>query len=163
MYLIDVDNYSLRQFVDVYDCPPYAVLSHRWGAADQEMTFQEMISRNFRKATSGYEKMLKACIAAKDQGYKWVWIDTCCIDKQSSAELQESINSMWTIYYESAICLAYLNDLDTWHETSPAARQDTDFDEAAVVSTLRYISLGESERRNWQNSHARAQAIGGLS
>ncbi|GAB7340481.1 hypothetical protein MBLNU457_6905t2 [Dothideomycetes sp. NU457] len=151
MYLIDVDNHSLKQFVDVYDCPPYAALSHRWGATDEEMTFQEMTSRAFHKQKSGYPKMFKACLVAKRLGFQWVWIDTCCIDKQSSAELQESINSMWTIYYESAVCLAYLNDLDTWLETTPVADGDEAFDEAAVVGGPRDTRLGESEwfKRGW--------------
>lgn len=152
MYLINVDDHSLKQFVDVYDCPPYAALSHRWGESDDEMTFQEMTSRVSRKQKSGYRKMFNACLAAKHRGYQWVWIDTCCIDKQSSAELQESINSMWTIYYESAVCLAYLNDLETWHETRPVARGDAAFGEAALISgPSRETKLGESEwfKRGW--------------
>jgi len=44
-------------------------------------------------------------------GYEWVWIDTYCIDKSSSAELSEAINSMFGWYKKSAICYAYLADV----------------------------------------------------
>jgi len=60
---------------------------------------------------AGYKKLRNSCKAAKDLGIGWVWIDTCCIDKKSSAELQGATNSMWRIYNRSVICLAYINDL----------------------------------------------------
>jgi hypothetical protein len=44
-------------------------------------------------------------------GHKYVWIDTCCIDKRSSAELSEAINSMWKWYWKSEVCYAYLADV----------------------------------------------------
>ena len=40
-----------------------------------------------------------------------IFTQTCCIDKTSSAELQESINSMYKWYKESQICLVYLEDV----------------------------------------------------
>ncbi|KAK4183351.1 hypothetical protein QBC35DRAFT_114727 [Podospora australis] len=41
----------------------------------------------------------------------YIWIDTCCIDKSSSAELQEAINSMFAWYMSASICYAFLHDL----------------------------------------------------
>ncbi|KAI6138370.1 hypothetical protein BKA82DRAFT_58501, partial [Pisolithus tinctorius] len=49
--------------------------------------------------------------AVKD-GYEWLWIDTCCIDKRSSSELSEAINSMFRWYRDAQVCYAYLNDVD---------------------------------------------------
>ena len=46
-----------------------------------------------------------------EDGYSWVWVDTCCIDKSSSAELSEAINSMYLWYQDSAVCYAYLADV----------------------------------------------------
>ena len=46
----------------------------------------------------------------KALGLNWVWIDTCCIDKSSSAELSEAINSMFAYYNRSKLCIAYLGD-----------------------------------------------------
>jgi hypothetical protein len=44
---------------------------------------------------------------------EWAWVDTCCIDKKSSAELSEAINSMYAWYAEAAACYAYLSDVQT--------------------------------------------------
>lgn len=50
------------------------------------------------------------------------WIDTCCIDKSSSAELSEAINSMFRWYQDARICYVYLPDVrnktESSHETS---------------------------------------------
>lgn len=39
------------------------------------------------------------------------WIDSCCIDKTSSAELSEAINSMFKWYQKAQVCYAYLSDV----------------------------------------------------
>jgi hypothetical protein len=57
----------------------------------------------------GYEKVLQTCRLAKSRGHDWVWIDTCCIDKSSSAELSEAINSMFAYYRNSQVCYVYLD------------------------------------------------------
>lgn len=41
----------------------------------------------------------------------FIWIDTCCIDKSSSAELSEAINSMWTWCQNGMVCYANLPDV----------------------------------------------------
>lgn len=46
---------------------------------------------------------------------EWLWIDTCCIDKNSSAELQESISSMFRWYRRARCCLAFLSDVGLKH------------------------------------------------
>jgi len=40
---------------------------------------------------------------------RFAWIDTCCIDKASSAELDESIRSMFKWYRNSALCIIHLS------------------------------------------------------
>lgn len=52
-----------------------------------------------------------------NDGFQYAWIDTCCIDKDSSAELSESINSMYKWYEKAAICYAFLADFQS-HEVS---------------------------------------------
>jgi len=59
----------------------------------------------------GYEKVNQTCLIAKSHGFNYVWIDTCCIDKTSSVELSEAINSIYHWYQESGICYAYLVDV----------------------------------------------------
>ena len=58
-------------------------------------------------------KIRECCILAELHGYRWVWIDTCCIDKASSAELSEAINSMYIWYEQAGLCLAYLYDVSS--------------------------------------------------
>jgi Heterokaryon incompatibility protein (HET) len=71
---------------------PYAILSHTW--ADEEVTFEDL-GTDYVTQNAGYQKILRTCAQAKRDGYQYMWIDTYCIDKRSSAELSESINSMF--------------------------------------------------------------------
>jgi len=74
--------------------PPYAILSHTW--EEEEVSYQDMQgSQAVAVSKKGYEKIVKCCEIAASDGFEYAWIDTCCIDKSSSSELQEAINSMW--------------------------------------------------------------------
>ncbi|KAI0481645.1 heterokaryon incompatibility protein-domain-containing protein [Xylaria cf. heliscus] len=86
----------------------YAILSHMW--EDEEVSFSDMNNPSF-KAKGGYKKIKMAMKLADEAGLHYVWIDTCCIDKSSSAELTEAINSMYRWYERSDVCYAYLSDL----------------------------------------------------
>ena len=96
----------------------YAILSHRWIELE-EVDYNEIVKlakmdeqeRNEIRQRDGYQKVLQGCEQAKKDGYKWLWVDTCCIDKRSSAELSEAINSMYRWYENSRICYAYLHDV----------------------------------------------------
>lgn len=59
----------------------------------------------------GFRKVVNFCRISKESGLKYGWVDTCCIDKRSSAELSESINSMYRYYAESDVCFIYLADV----------------------------------------------------
>lgn len=68
-------------------------------------------------AKPGFKKIRRTCqIALKIGGLKYAWVDTYCIDKTSSAELSEAINSMFKWYQQSAICFAFLED---WEPDQP--------------------------------------------
>src|SRR5580700_5948612 len=88
--------------------PIYAILSHTWG--ESEITFQDIQGDNAEKKVE-YEKIRNTCNMAAAHGFDYVWIDTCCIDKTSSAELSEAINSMYRWYQDSGVCYAYLADV----------------------------------------------------
>ena len=96
----------------------YAILSHRWN--DTEVNYEEMVDlakmerfkRDKIRERAGYKKILDTCRQARKDGYEWVWVDTCCIDKRSSAELSEAINSMYSWYGNAKTCYAYLHDAD---------------------------------------------------
>ena len=59
------------------------------------------------------DKVRGACEAARKDGFRYLWIDSCCIDKTSSSELSESINSMFAWYRDAAVCYAFLSDVPT--------------------------------------------------
>lgn len=107
MRLIDTTSLELKEFFDSY-IPTYAILSHRWEA--DEITFQDY-RKGRRKDAAGYHKVKNFCAKAAQCGHKWAWVDTCCIDKKSSAELSEAINSMFRWYGNAVICYAYLSDV----------------------------------------------------
>ncbi|THU81808.1 HET-domain-containing protein [Dendrothele bispora CBS 962.96] len=108
MRLINTTTLQVVEFLSI-DVPPYAILSHTWGS--EEVTFRDMMlltdapaveARFERKA--GFFKIQKSCEIAKRDGFGYIWNDTCCIDKESSAELSEAINSMYRHYGNSGVC-----------------------------------------------------------
>ncbi|KAI0645339.1 heterokaryon incompatibility protein-domain-containing protein [Trametes meyenii] len=119
MWLINTVTYALKYFSD----PPlwvnehgYAILSHCWD--DNEITFADMQDLDRAKTLPGWRKVENACAAARRyhnpvtrKPIEWLWDDTCCIDKSSSAELSEAINSMFEWYNLATISLVYLGDV----------------------------------------------------
>ena len=100
-------NFSLTEDI-IGHIPEYAILSHTWGA--EEVTFKD-ISNNVGKKKKGYEKIRFCAEQAAKDGLQYIWVDTCCIDKTSSAELTEAINSMFRWYRGAAKCYVYLSDV----------------------------------------------------
>lgn len=134
MRLINVHTLEFREFLDGR-IPRYCILSHRWG--DDEVTYKEF-RKGLRKDSAGYRKIADFCKFVRhtsilDMGtlkreafldpelldystpvliqIDWIWVDTCCIDKRSSAELSEAINSMFKWYERATHCVAYLADV----------------------------------------------------
>ncbi|KAK4116078.1 HET-domain-containing protein [Canariomyces notabilis] len=119
MRLLNVTTQEVEEFHEA-DIPPYAILSHTWGT--EELTRQEVESiaqhrtsqqkqQSATQLKAGYAKMAFACSQAAKDGYRYVWIDSCCIDKKSSAEISEAVNSMFNWYQRAAVCYAYLDDV----------------------------------------------------
>ncbi|CAH0026796.1 unnamed protein product [Clonostachys rhizophaga] len=84
-------------------------------SGQEEVTLQD-IQRSCANPKKGYQKVRDCCKKALLDGFKYAWIDTCCIDKTSSAELSEAINSMYTWYEEAKVCYAYLADVSSPEE-----------------------------------------------
>lgn len=111
MRLINTSTLDLEHFHE-RNIPEYVILSHTWG--DQEISFQDFsLPHAERMETSSYSKVKTFCALAAKDGFQYAWVDTCCIDKSSSAELQEAINSMYKWYGGAVKCCAYLSDLDS--------------------------------------------------
>jgi hypothetical protein len=100
--------------------PPYAILSHTWEADSEELTFQEMMSGT-GKNKIGYKKIQFCGDRAQKDGLEYFWVDSCSIDKTSSAELQEAINSMFRWYQNAVKCYVYLSDVSTLDFRSSAS------------------------------------------
>ncbi|UKZ74702.1 hypothetical protein TrVFT333_002372 [Trichoderma virens FT-333] len=116
MRLLNTATLGLEEFFGD-DNPPYAILSHRW--LNEEVSFQDIQNGTAAKK-AGYYKIKQCCEQAVKDGLKFAWVDTCCIDKTSSAELTESINSMYQWYEKSAVCYAYLSDVTITDPSSDA-------------------------------------------
>ena len=109
MRLLNTSSLKLYEFYDA-DIPDYAILSHTW--TTQEVSLQ-MLEEPSSKRLAGYIKIVSFCELALSEGWKYAWVDTCCIDKTSSADLSEAINSMYEWYEKAQICYVYLVDVYT--------------------------------------------------
>jgi hypothetical protein len=113
MRLINVETYAISSFVGDA-IPEYAILSHTWGR--DEVLLQDMLASDSGLAVArrkrGFRKIEYCCRQARRDGWHFVWVDTCCIDKESSAELSEAINSMYRWYSDAMSCYSYLEDAE---------------------------------------------------
>ncbi|VUC34877.1 unnamed protein product [Clonostachys rosea] len=123
MRLLQLQNGVLRLTKNLDNVPPYAILSHTWGSDQQEVTFQDVMQEK-GKDKEGYRKVEFCGNQAALDGLHYFWVDTCCIDKSSSTELQESLNSMFRWYQNAAKCYVYLADVPNKAEVDELSRAD---------------------------------------
>ena len=112
MHLINTGTLKLEEFNESA-IPKYAILSHTWG--DDEVTFEELqcVSQDELVTLERFKKIHFTASEARRDGLRYLWVDTCCIDKSSSAELSNAINSMFNWYRGAEICYTYLSDVDS--------------------------------------------------
>ncbi|KAH9848537.1 heterokaryon incompatibility protein-domain-containing protein [Lenzites betulinus] len=123
---------------------PYAILSHTWRSVEEggEQTYDDIVKLQTECPTANRkpwndktappvneaffshpnlsDKIKRACEVARNTGFRLIWIDSCCIDKRSSAELSEAINSMYALYRDADVCYVYLADVP--RGTNPRAK-----------------------------------------
>ncbi|KAK4949679.1 hypothetical protein LTR10_011520 [Elasticomyces elasticus] len=119
MRLLQIDSdgeLSLTTYCTA-NIPSYAILSHTWGADYQEVTFADLIGGR-SKSKDGYFKVHFCGEQARKDDLQYFWVDTCCIDKSSSTELQEAFNSMFRWYNNATRCYVYLSDVSTVVDTT---------------------------------------------
>ncbi|KAH8588261.1 heterokaryon incompatibility protein-domain-containing protein [Bisporella sp. PMI_857] len=103
------DEFTLTK--DIIDnIPDYAILSHTWGADSEEVTFKDLMDGTGRNK-AGYDKIWFCGEQARRDGLRYFWVDSCCIDKSSSAVLSEAIISMFRWYHNSVKYYVYLADV----------------------------------------------------
>ena len=88
MRLLNTEIYTLHSFAGTA-CPNYAILLHTW--TDDEVVFQDFVNGHLKDEEVCYKKAFPkiygACKQAASDKYKWIWINSLCIDKFSSSEL----------------------------------------------------------------------------
>lgn len=109
-------NFSLIEY-EGKNIPCYAILSHTWGKNEEEVTFRDLTDGT-GTTKAGYRKIRFCGEQAAQDGLQYFWVDTCCIDKSSSAELSEAINSMFRWYRDAARCYVYLSDVSAGASSS---------------------------------------------
>ena len=112
MWLLNTSTLRLERFPGESKKPKYAILSHRWGKDEDEASFQDVNNGNHLRKR-GWKKITSACGVARENGHKYLWADTCCINKvpRNNPEQTNAINSMYKWYGASEVCYAYFEDV----------------------------------------------------
>jgi Heterokaryon incompatibility protein (HET) len=112
MRLLYFNDHETPCLTEPFDKPPYpyAILSHTWRLDGGEVKFQH-VQEGTAKSKAGYDKIRFCGQKAASHGLKYFWVDSCCIDKSNSAELQEAITSMFRWYRNADRCYVYLSDV----------------------------------------------------
>jgi hypothetical protein len=154
--------------------PKYAILSHTWEKDEISLQeFQRLTDPDFAddpktivgKAKAGFIK-IKCCVKlAASEGIPYVWVDTCCIDKTSSADLTESINSMYRWYANAKVCFAYLVDVQLGYgvDEPPAWQNSRWFSRGWTLQELIAPSAVEFYCNSWDSIGSRGSWAGMLS
>ena len=90
--------------------PKHAILSHTWDNDNQKVTYQDLV-KYLGESKAAYRKIRFCGEHANLDGIEFFWVDSCCIDKTSSAELAEAINSIFRWYRNADVCYVYLSDV----------------------------------------------------
>ncbi|KAL9032683.1 MAG: hypothetical protein Q9180_006361 [Flavoplaca navasiana] len=117
--LLNAESLTLQQFKEE-DCPPYAILSHRWAedpsnevVYDDMSKFEEFRHSSVWKKAKSAAKIVEACQRVLELESKYLWVDTVCIKQDNLMEMSTAINSMYRLYHDAEICIAYLYDYPT--------------------------------------------------
>lgn len=158
MRLLNTRTLTLTAFIG--EAPDYVILSHRW--EEEELIFEDVMKSPISDTSSparakrGFSKVQGTCALALKDGFDWVWIDSCCIDKSSSAELQEAINSMFRWYQEAQICYAYLSDIPDREAGFDAFKQSLWFTRGWTLQELLAPSSVEFYATDWTSIGSKA-------
>jgi len=145
--------------------PPYAILSHTWGDDEDEVTYEDMM-RGLGRDKPGYKKLMLCGTEATRDRLEYIWIDTCCIDKSSSAELQESINSMYKWYQNADVCYAFIEDWlveDDWADLVPLGQGENRIcdNEIMTLSNEELLKHMQKDREDKMNPGGKNNAFDG--
>lgn len=143
--------------------PRYAILSHTWGEDDEEFNFNDVMNGTGREKPGFRKVQFCGEQAAKDK-LEYFWVDTCCIDKSSSTELQEAINSMFQWYSKAEKCYVYLADVSCngLSNVDECFRKSRWFTRGWTLQELiapAYVEFYSSEQKRIGDKNSMAQTI----
>lgn len=134
MKLINLQTLALEEHNET-GTPPYAILSHTWDK--EEVTFADWNTETHGAHLAGFSKIAGFISTAREvYNSSYGWVDTCCIDKSSSAELTEAINSMFRYYSNATVCIVHLADVAD--DLDIIVSSDVD----AAICQARWLSRG---------------------
>lgn len=117
----DNGSYTRTSDLSADELPSYAILSHTWGL--DEVLFEDIAKApDTWQQKVGYSKIQFCAEKAKQNGLRYFWVDTCCIDKSDSVELQTAINSMFRWYRNTKRCYVYLSDVSYISTDAPTVK-----------------------------------------
>lgn len=102
--------FTLHEFPNTR-APAYAILSHTWHIDNKQEVSLLDVESDSGKSKAGWKKLHFCADRTAEDGLRYFWIDTCCIDKKNAVELSEAINSMFRWYKNAVKCYAYLSDI----------------------------------------------------
>jgi hypothetical protein len=76
LYTEDDGSFRFVEFIG-QDVPPYAILSHTWGADNEEVTYLDMVN-DTGQGKQGYNKIRFCAKHASADDLKYFWVDACC-------------------------------------------------------------------------------------
>ena len=99
----------VTEAVDMYF--RYVMLSHRW--EEPEPLLRDIQDKDIYELdpVGIIAKLRSFCETARDAGFRWAWVDTCCIDQTNNVEVQRAVTSMFVWYRRSALTIVYLSDV----------------------------------------------------
>ncbi|KAL6709793.1 hypothetical protein ACN47E_001222 [Coniothyrium glycines] len=160
MRVLDTTTFELKSGEqELFKQDGYAILSHRW--VGMEITFDQLPNHiaelkqaaEKQRMSPQLGKIRGACDLARGQGIRWMWIDTCCINKSSTVEETESINSMFKWYRDAKVCITYLFDVDSSSTLGPptynAAVQSKKTEHASQSSQSVFQRVGSDRPSEW--------------
>nr|POE83352.1 vegetative incompatibility protein het-e-1 [Quercus suber] len=90
----------------------YAILSHRWGKPEEEVTYEDILNGNGTSKPGIGSQKIQFCVRqTRQDGLEYFWVDTCCIDKSKETELGKALRSMYRWYANSQKCYVFLSDV----------------------------------------------------
>ncbi|KPM43048.1 hypothetical protein AK830_g3522 [Neonectria ditissima] len=150
MWLVNTVTFNLHQYDPTARNPPYATLSH--SSQGQGPNFRDLCNSDSWNLSAishlpGIDTIFKACSKARTLGLGMLWADSVCVDRSSTADISEAVNSQFQICKNAQVCLVYLSDVNA-HETPEDAGEAPDA-LGNIPNPARYIEHSEWIKGVW--------------